>query len=266
MLLRSATFLPLVSDVSTVDRLALYGLIPFVGALIFIVFIFYRKSRESRIQQDLLLLELTALRAQMNPHFIFNCLNAIYNSIQANRNEEASAYLLKFSFLTRRILENSNNKWISLEEEVEMLKAYCALEQIRLTSPFLFEITTTLEEQQESPHVPMLLIQPLIENIIWHGLTQTPNAYIRLNITGSAKNITYHLCTNVVPSIEAPKNTFKPGKKKSLGRKLVTDQLTAIGQLTGQYPTIEEKTGTHYGVIEQQTFIQLPHVHLPTIP
>lgn len=265
MLLSGVLFPVLSTDPYTVDRLALYGLIPFVAALIFVVFIFYRKSRESRIQQDLLLLELTALRAQMNPHFIFNCLNAIYNSIQANRNEEASAYLLKFSFLTRRILENSANKWIPLEEEVEMLQAYCALEQIRLTTPFHFDISTAIKEGHESPLVPMLLIQPLIENIVWHGLTQTPNAYIRLHIEGNAEGISYALCTNVLPPTEAPKTTAKYGKKKSLGRQLVTDQLTAIGHLTGKPPVLEEKTGNHYGVIEQQTLLHIPHVHLHTI-
>jgi LytS/YehU family sensor histidine kinase len=211
-----------------------------------------------------MLLELTALRAQMNPHFIFNCLNAIYNSIQANRNDEASTYLLKFSYLTRRILENSNNKWISLEEEVEMLKAYCELEQIRLTTPFQFDIQVERDETQEEPHVPMLLIQPLIENIVWHGLTQTPNAYIRLKIISNADSITYHLCTNVLRPAEAQNAPTKYGKKKSLGRKLVTDQLSAIGHLTGQYPLLEEKTGEHYGVNEQQTLLQLPHVQLPT--
>jgi LytS/YehU family sensor histidine kinase len=252
-------------DQQTIQQIALFGLIPFVVAFLFVVFVFYRKSRESRIQQELTMLELTALRAQMNPHFIFNCLNAIYNSIQANRNEEASAYLLKFAYLTRRILENSNNKWIPLDEEVEMLKAYCALEQIRLATPFHFDIQVRCSEDQADPHVPMLLIQPLIENIVWHGLSQTPNAYIRLTITSTEEAITYTLCTNVLYPDSGATSPAKHGKKKSLGRKLVTEQLTAIGHLTGCYPVFEEKTIDHGGVTEQQTLLQLPHVQLPTV-
>jgi LytS/YehU family sensor histidine kinase len=240
-------------------------MIPFVGAFAFIIFIFYRRHREEKLKKERLYLELTALRAQMNPHFIFNCLNAIYNSIQAHRNEEAGQYLLKFTFLTRRILENSHSKWISIDEDIEMLKTYCELEKIRCTVPFHMEFNIEANQHIDQVEVPMLLIQPLLENIIWHGLAQVINGYIIVKISGSEKSIQYEIRTNAPQSGSPITTQQKPGKTKSLGRSLVINQLDAIGKLTHASTTFKEWTTDDLGYPEFKTLIIIPHVNIPRI-
>jgi LytS/YehU family sensor histidine kinase len=249
-------------DPATINRIALFSMIPFVGAFAFIIFIFYRRHREEKLKKERLLLELTALRAQMNPHFIFNCLNAIYNSIMAHRNEEAASYLLKFTFLTRRILENSHSKWIDIADDLEMLQTYCELEKIRFTAPLHIEFGLETSEDTSDVQVPMLLIQPLIENIIWHGLSQVINGYIIVHIKVSQHSIHYQIRTNGTQST-AHNAPPKPGKTKSMGRALVVHQLNAIGKLTHANPTFKEWTSTELGYPEYQTLISIPHVSIP---
>lgn len=113
-------------------------------------------------------LKTIALKAQMNPHFIFNVLNSINNYILKNDIEKASDYLTKFSKLIRRVLKNSTERTISLSQEVEIVKNYIELERLRMKNnfSFYFEKTADLANTQ----IPPLCLQPFIENAIWHGL------------------------------------------------------------------------------------------------
>ena len=110
-----------------------------------------------------------ALRSQMNPHFIFNSLNAINMFILENNKLQASDYLSKFSKLIRLILQNSQEAFIPLERELEALRLYLDLETLRFEQKFDYTITVD-EEIPVSVKVPPLLIQPYAENAVWHGL------------------------------------------------------------------------------------------------
>ena len=128
------------------------------------------EKRENALQQRTTELEMQALRAQMNPHFIFNCLNAINHFILVNEVNTASDYLTKFSRLIRIVLDNSFRKNIFLSEELESLRLYIELEQIRFDHHFSFEISLKAVSDMDDIVIPPMLLQPFVENAIWHGL------------------------------------------------------------------------------------------------
>lgn len=116
--------------------------------------------------------QLTALRAQMNPHFLFNCLNSINWYIVKNQPKEASRYLTKFSRLIRLILEYSKNREISLSQELDTLRLYIEMEAMRFEHHFEFDISIAPDLDPEDIDIPPLILQPYVENAIWHGLMQ----------------------------------------------------------------------------------------------
>jgi sensor histidine kinase YesM len=115
-------------------------------------------------------LEAKALRAQMNPHFIFNCMNSIKSLMQKDENEKAVTYLTTFSKLIRTVFQNSDKREISLYDEIETCHLYTQLESMRFGNKFsyAFNIDETLD--LKSIMVPALILQPFIENAIWHGI------------------------------------------------------------------------------------------------
>lgn len=162
------------------QKVVRYAVIIFFGILVllgFLFFIEYRKRQKNQQQQNELLLkaqisevELKALRLQMNPHFIFNCLNSISDYIQKNDTEKADYYLVKFAKLMRGILENSEEKEISIAQEIKVLELYMQLEAARLPGMFTFEFKIDGKIDIESTLIPPMILQPFVENSIWHGL------------------------------------------------------------------------------------------------
>ncbi|MFT3934097.1 MAG: histidine kinase [Chitinophagaceae bacterium] len=124
------------------------------------------------LQQKAIELEMQALRSQMNPHFIFNSLNAINRFVLQNNQAQASEYLTKFSKLVRMILQNSQAALITLDSELEALRLYLELEAIRFNHRFDFTIHVATDLDADTIKVPPLVIQPYAENAIWHGLMQ----------------------------------------------------------------------------------------------
>lgn len=147
-----------------------------LGALFLVsVYWFYKRRIKSvkdkaALQQQLAELESKALRAQMNPHFIFNSLNAIQELIVTQNVEAAYDYLSKFSKLLRLVLNNSEKSLIPLSEEIAMLQLYLELESLRFRKSFSYEIQVEDSLDAETVLAPPLLLQPFIENAIWHGL------------------------------------------------------------------------------------------------
>lgn len=123
-----------------------------------------------KLEHDLKLSQETALRAQMNPHFIFNVLNSIKSYIYENDKKKATSYLQRFSDLVRKILEQSSVSWIKLDEEIEFLKLYIELESILFFDEFTHDIQ--INEAIDTSHIsiPSLMLQPFIENAFKHGL------------------------------------------------------------------------------------------------
>ncbi len=138
---------------------------------------YYRlKSLRSRnqLQQQLGEAEQKALRTQMNPHFVFNALNSIQRFILENDSKEAHIYLAKFGKLIRAIFQNSSHKSIALHEEIETLKLYLELESLRFSQGFDYEFLISEKVDTFSIEIPSMIIQPYVENAIWHGLMHKP--------------------------------------------------------------------------------------------
>jgi len=126
--------------------------------------------KKAALHQQLAELEAKALRAQMNPHFIFNSLNAIQECIVTEKTDIAFEYLSKFSRLLRLVLNNSEKNFIPLSSELEMLRLYLSLETLRFRESFTYCIDVEKTIDPEEVQVPSLLIQPYVENALWHGL------------------------------------------------------------------------------------------------
>ncbi|MBC7922521.1 MAG: histidine kinase [Ferruginibacter sp.] len=129
---------------------------------------------ESEFEQKLADTEMTALRAQMNPHFIFNCLNSIKLYTLQNDADRASEYLTKFARLIRLVLDNSRSDLVPLRNELEALRLYIELEAMRFKQKVRFEIDASPGIDQQYLRIPPLLLQPFVENAIWHGLMHKP--------------------------------------------------------------------------------------------
>lgn len=130
-----------------------------------------RTDRRNEISLLLASSEQKALRAQMNPHFIFNCLNSIQMFIMDNAQEEAYDYLQKFGSLIRRILEHSRMESVSLGNELETLGLYLALENLRFDQPLEYKIEVAAGIDPDALRIPSMLIQPYVENALIHGLS-----------------------------------------------------------------------------------------------
>lgn len=153
-----------------------------IGCLLLAIALFYfyykmrvhsiRKEAKEReaIQQRIAQLEMKALRAQMNPHFIFNALNSIQIFVMKNDTEQALSYMSRFAKLIRNILDHSQLNNIPITEEVNMLENYMELEKLRFSDGFDYEITVDPELDANISDVPTMVIQPFVENAIWHGL------------------------------------------------------------------------------------------------
>ena len=126
--------------------------------------------KEADFKRRLTQLEMKALRAQINPHFLFNCLNAINLMILEEQTENASLYLAKFSKLVRLILENSESSAVTLESEIALLESYIQLEEFRVPGRIGYTISVDECIDLQSTYLPSMVLQPVVENAIWHGI------------------------------------------------------------------------------------------------
>jgi two-component system LytT family sensor kinase len=134
-----------------------------------------KKLELASINEQLAEARLTALQAQMNPHFVFNALNSIKRMILDHDNEMASRYLSKFALMIRMTLEHSRQVFVTLDENIEYINNYLAMEQLRFGDSFTYTIEIDELLDLEDTLLPSMMIQPLIENAIWHGLMQSQN-------------------------------------------------------------------------------------------
>jgi len=128
------------------------------------------QRKKQLIRERLIFSQLTALRSQMNPHFIFNVLNSVQGLIYSNKKTEASNYLGKFSNLMRNTLENSTKQFILIQDEIELLQQYLELESSRFDNDFEFKIEHNFSGAQLELEMPSMILQPYVENAVKHGL------------------------------------------------------------------------------------------------
>ncbi len=179
-------------------------------------------------------IELKALRSQMNPHFIFNSLNSIQHYIFNSKTDEAIKYLSKFARLVRIILNNSNKPTVTVGEDLEALKLYLELEQMRFEEKFDYEIIIDPSVDTDYDIMPPLLTQPYVENAILHGLNPKPGKG-KLTIAFTSRN-NFLICTitdNGIGREKAAeiKRTMPVSKHKSLGMQITEDRLKILNDV-----------------------------------
>jgi ligand-binding sensor domain-containing protein len=169
-----------------------------VGVLILIVFIVYliirRIKKQNQLKEQISVSRQQALKAQMNPHFTFNTMNSIQYYIMGNDKEQAQEYLTKFSRLIRTTLENAEKELIPIEQEIETLETYLELEALRMENRFNYEITISNDIDAGYDRIPPMLLQPYIENSIWHGLLHKKDGEGLIQIDLKKKN-NYIVCS-----------------------------------------------------------------------
>lgn len=202
---------------------SLIGLIIISGAILTL-----NRHRQLKQEKQILTLEQDMLRSQMNPHFIFNSLNSIKLYIINNEKENAVYYLNKFSKLIRKILIASTEKEISLEDELDTMRLYMNIENIRFSNEIDFEINVAENINTSSVRVPSMILQPFLENALWHGLSsKKENKEIRLAVTKTSNDyVTISISDNGIGRKASDKiNRSKVLKRKSLGISLTKARL-----------------------------------------
>ena len=192
------------------------------------------KQVETAFEQKIAETEMTALRAQMNPHFIFNCLNSIKLYTLENDSQTASEYLTMFSQLIRLVLENSRAEKVTLQKELETLRLYIELEAMRFKNKVHYAIKVDPGIDQQYIEIPPLLLQPYVENAIWHGLMHKKDGGdIMVAVTLPAEQLLQIEITDngVGRELAAAYKSKSATTQKSFGLKMTSDRLQIINQL-----------------------------------
>jgi len=200
-------------------------LLSMLGSLltVIILFVLYRQ-RQLRNDKRIITLEQEMLRNQMNPHFIFNSLNSIKLYIINNEKENAVYYLNKFSKLIRKILIASTEKEISLDDELETMALYMNIENIRFSNEIKYHVDIDSKLNTSTIKVPSLILQPFLENAIWHGLsTKNENKEIFLNIDKPNNN---HVRISITDNGIGRKASRKLKNEKKIKRQSVGIDIT----------------------------------------
>ena len=212
--------------------------------------------------------QLMALRAQMNPHFVFNCLNSIQECIVTEKFGEASKYLNLFSKLFRKVLNNSGKNLVTIEEEREVLELYLQLEAMRFERSFSYKIELDEELDEEEILIPSMLIQPYVENALWHGLMHS-RLERRLSIEFKKIDENTYECRiddNGIgrkKSFEIKAFNSKTKHHESKGLRISNDRLSVLKR-QGQHATVEfidkenangEATGTLV-IVQLSTYLK----------
>lgn len=199
---------------------------------------------KAALQQRAKELEVQALRSQMNPHFIFNCLNAINFFILSHETEAAADYLTKFSRLMRMIMNHSRHSFITLAEELEVLQLYLDMERLRFKDAFDYHIVLEDELDTGDISIPPLLLQPFVENAIWHGLMhKEERGTLTISLRLEEDTLTCIIRDNGVGRKRAAFLKSKSAEKhKSMGLQITAERmalLTGTGE-PGHYFKIED--------------------------
>lgn len=246
----------------------------FVLAAVTGLFFWWRERKLRRNMQEKIALqgsraslELHTIQSQMDPHFIFNSLNAIHSFILSASTELASSYLTRFSKLMRLTLENSSREWITLEEELESLELYLQLEQLRFDGQFEYTIRRLPDCPQLSVLVPPFVVQPHVQNAIWHRLLHR-GAERKGLISIEIGRKDGEFCIRLEDNGVARQSAFHNYQQRTPGTRVAAERLhwinaryhTHAAIATGHvYDEHHQKTGTY-------TVIRLPDVTAASLP
>lgn len=169
-----------------------------------------QEQLKGKYEKEVLELEAKALRAQMNPHFIFNCMNSIKALIQSDEQDKAVIYLTTFSKLIRTIFNNSDKRAISIYDEIETCRLYTELESMRFDNKFTYEFAIDASLDLKSVMVPALIIQPFIENAIWHGIMpKEEGGHLKVTVTNRDRSIFCSIDDTGIGREMSKQNKFK---------------------------------------------------------
>jgi ligand-binding sensor domain-containing protein len=200
------------------------------------------RHEKNRIQQQFAALEQQALQAQMNPHFIFNCLNSIQQYILTNDKEKANQYLTGFASLVRQTLENSEKRTITLTEEINYLNKYLQMEEMRFAHNFSYEIIVDKAINTNFTEIPALLLQPYIENCLRHGIRYRENGTGKVNISFSIRDNSLY-CSIKDNGVGRKKATEFKSKQhiehRSRGMKLTEKRIELLNKINKSCIAIE---------------------------
>ena len=187
--------------------------------------------------------QLVSLRAQMNPHFVFNCLSSIQQCIVMKQYTEASTYLNKFSRLFRMVLNNSSRSLITLEEEINVLTLYLELEHMRFQEKFDYQIHVGDDVDVEEIMIPSMLLQPFVENALWHGLMHKENDR-KLDIRFYMRDEEVFICEiddngiGRARAAEIKQQKSETKANESKGIKISVDRLNLISMQQGKHAVV----------------------------
>ena len=215
------------------------------------------KEQEVKAQFNAQLIEMEAkaLRAQMNPHFLFNSLNSIRLFVLKNDTDSASNYMAKFSKLLRMILNHSRQDMITVYDEMQSLKLYLEFERLRFDKGFDFDLQIDGQEVLDC-QIPPMIIQPFVENAIWHGLMprEDDQGHIHVAFRKEPKRLVVEVRDNGIGRERSKHNNAKRSLKEgSVGLQITKDRLKALSKRTGRendfeitdcYDENQQPTGT----------------------
>lgn len=203
------------------------------------------KSLTLTFENEIANLKLESLRSQMNPHFIFNALNSIKAYFIENEKEKAVYYLNKFSKLIRKILESSRTESITLEEELNIIDIYMSIENIRFDEKINFKINNSYTQPLSNLKLPGLILQPFIENALWHGLMlKEGEKNITIAIFEEQNQVKLTIADNGIGRKKAKENSDKKSfKRESLGLQFAKERL--------DYFNKKQNTAYHFNFIDK---------------
>jgi tetratricopeptide (TPR) repeat protein len=213
------------------QELIIYGLLLIILIVIVTSYFIYKNAQASKVANQLLALK--SLRSQMNPHFIFNALNSVNHFISEKDERTANKFLAEFSQLMRLVLENSQEDFIPLNTEHEILSLYLKLEHYRFRDKFDYEIQVDPDINADSVEVPPMLIQPYIENAVWHGLRyKESKGKLLLRFHKDSKNLVVEITDNGIGRKKsAASKTENQKKHNSMGLKNIQHRLALINKV-----------------------------------
>jgi LytS/YehU family sensor histidine kinase len=208
-----------------------------LALLSFILFGYFLSQREKRrrsaLEQELQGVQQNALRQQMNPHFIFNALSSIQYFILNGDKESSNDYITKFSRLMRSILDNSQSDMIPLVDELAMIRLYLELESMRFRGGFQYELVGPKDEGDLAVTLPAFLLQPYVENAIWHGLApKEGRGHVRVRIETDDERIHCRIEDDGVGRQKAGEiKAQKYPNRRSLGTSIMEKRITLLNKL-----------------------------------
>jgi tetratricopeptide (TPR) repeat protein len=238
-------------------------LIGLTALLILLILGSYFLSKNYKQKQAIAQFEKSALNqklllSQMNPHFIFNSIDTIQSLIYSNQNEQAVNYLTKFSKLTRQILENSSESYISFEEELIMIDNYLSIQKLLYNNKFDFTIDAPNESETEFIFVPPMLTQPFIENAIKHGLRKTTeNGFVTIRFYLQNNKLFFEV-TNNGTGFSEDQNT---NGNKSLAMKITKERLMHTAKSKDFEMQIENLFDDHKNLVGAKVSFEIPYIY-----